>query len=74
MAIDLSAVPPVGLEGIDPQDRATTRQGVVCYGALGVGATKMKIHKQAIRQLFASNDQVLDADEIFALGRRLIGA
>jgi len=28
----------------------------------------MKIHKAAIQRLFASNDQVLDVDEIFVLG------
>lgn len=67
VAVDLNAVPPVGLEGIDPRDRAAQRDGVTCYGALGVGATKMKIHKAAIRRLFESNDQVLDIDEIFAL-------
>jgi hypothetical protein len=70
-AIDLSAVPPAGLEGVDPRDRATDRDGVTCYGALGIGATKMKIHKAAIRKLFESNDQVLDVDEIFALARAL---
>ncbi len=67
VAIDLNAVPPAGLEGIDPLDRAALRDGVPCYGAIGVGATKMKIHKSAIRRLFTSNDQVLDIDEIFAL-------
>ncbi len=71
VAVDLNAVPPAGLEGIDPRDRAVQRDGVTCYGAIGVGATKMKIHKAAIRRLFESNDQVLDVDEIFALARSL---
>jgi hypothetical protein len=31
----------------------------------------MKIHKAAIRRLFATNDQVLDAEEIFALGKEI---
>ena len=51
VAIDLNAVAPAGLEGIDPQDRAKNREGVISYGALGVGGTKMKIHKAAIRRL-----------------------
>jgi hypothetical protein len=68
VAVDLNAVPPAGLEGIDPRDRAAVRDGMTCYGALGVGATKMKIHKAAIQRLFQANDQVLDVDEIFALG------
>ncbi len=45
----------------------------ICYGALGVGGTKMKIHKAAIAQLFEANDQVLDAEEILAVGQRLSG-
>ena len=69
LAVDLNAVPPVGLEGIDPRDRAAQRDGVMCYGALGVGFTKMKIHKAAIQKLFESNDQVLDVDEVLALAR-----
>jgi hypothetical protein len=68
VAIDLNAVPPAGVAGIDVMDKAAERHGVVCYGAIGVGGTKMKIHKAAIRQLFAKNDQVLDAEEIYALG------
>ncbi|HEV3004940.1 MAG TPA: NAD(P)-dependent methylenetetrahydromethanopterin dehydrogenase [Pirellulales bacterium] len=69
VAIDLNALPPVGLAGIDAMDRGKDRQGVACYGAIGVGATKMKLHKAAIARLFESNDQVLDAEEIFELGR-----
>jgi hypothetical protein len=43
----------------------------VCYGAIGVGGTKMKLHKAAIRQLFESYEFVLDAEEIFALGKSI---
>jgi glutamyl-tRNA reductase len=73
VAVDLNAVPPVGLEGIDPRDRAAQRDGLTCYGALGVGTTKMKIHKAAIHRLFESNEQVLDVEEIFALGQAIKG-
>jgi hypothetical protein len=71
VAIDLSAVPPLGIAGLEATDKAKDRDGLVCYGALGVGGTKMKIHKAAIAQLFASNDQVLDAEEIYSLGKSL---
>lgn len=71
VAVDLNAVPPAGLEGIEPHDRGTERDGVFCYGALGVGGAKMKIHKAAIARLFESNDQVLDAEEIYDLGLQL---
>jgi hypothetical protein len=71
VAIDLSAVPPAGLAGIEPTDRGAERDKMITYGALGVGATKMKIHKAAIRQLFEAHDQVLDAEDIYALGAKL---
>ena len=68
VAIDLNAVPPLGIEGIEVTDKGTQRDGVICYGAVGVGDTKMRIHKAAIAKLFESNDQVLDAEEVYALG------
>lgn len=71
VAIDLNAVPPVGLAGIEVMDRGTARDGQICYGAIGVGGTKMKIHKAAIRKLFTQNDLVLDAEEILELGESL---
>jgi hypothetical protein len=74
VAIDLSAVPPVGLAGIDITDNAHERDGMICYGAIGIGGTKMKIHKAAIRQLFTAHDLVLDAEEIYRLGRDVAGA
>ena len=71
VAIDLNAVAPLGIEGIDMLDRAAQHDGVVCYGAIGVGGTKMKIHRRAIRRLFESSDRVLDAEEIFSLAADL---
>ncbi len=71
VAIDLNAVPPVGIAGIEPMDKAAARDGIVAYGALGVGGTKMKIHRAALERLFTANDQVLDAEEVFAIGQAL---
>ncbi len=67
VAIDLNAVPPLGVEGVEVTDKAVPRDGVICYGAVGVGDTKMKVHKAAIARLFQSNAQVLDAEEVYAL-------
>jgi methylenetetrahydrofolate/methylenetetrahydromethanopterin dehydrogenase (NADP+) len=69
--IDLNAVPPAGLEGVEPNDKGVVRDGAQCWGALGVGGMKMKIHKQAIRELFGSNDRVLDAEDVLELGKHL---
>ena len=72
VAIDLNAVPPAGLGGIDVTDKADERDGQICYGALGVGNLKMKIHDAAIKRLFGANDIVLDADEIYQLGKEVV--
>jgi hypothetical protein len=71
VAIDLSAVPPLGIEGVGLTDNAKERDGVLCYGAIGVGGLKMKIHKAAVRRLFEANDQVLDAEQIYRIGAEL---
>ncbi|MFL5243027.1 MAG: SDR family NAD(P)-dependent oxidoreductase, partial [Gemmataceae bacterium] len=71
VAIDLNAVPPLGIEGIEVTDKAVERDKVLCYGAIGVGDTKMKIHKAAIARLFQSNDQIMDAEEVYALATEI---
>jgi hypothetical protein len=71
VAIDLNAVPPLGIEGVELTDKAAERDGVVCYGAIGVGGLKMKIHKAAVAQLFERNDQILDAEEVYSIGKKL---
>lgn len=65
--VDLNAVPPLGIGGVEVMDRGATRHQVIGYGALGVGSTKMKLHRKAVQQLFESNNQVLDAPQIHAL-------
>ena len=71
VAIDLNAVPPLGVEGVKSGDKGSDRDGVKSWGALGVGGMKMKIHRQAIQDLFTTNDKVLDAEEVLAIGRAL---
>lgn len=71
VAIDLNAVPPAGIGGIEVMDKAADRDGVICFGAIGVGGRKMKIHKAAIKSLFEKNDHVLDTAAIYQLGLQL---
>jgi hypothetical protein len=71
VAVDLNAVPPAGIGGIQVTDKAAERNGVICYGAIGVGGTKMKIHRAAIQRLFTANNLVLNAEEVFQIGREL---
>ncbi len=71
VAIDLNAVPPVGLAAVKPAMRGSIVAASSAFGAIGVGGLKMKIHKAAVRQLFEANDRVLDAEEIFVIGCEL---
>lgn len=71
VVVDLNAVPPLGVGGLEVHDKAADRDGQIAYGAIGVGGTKMKIHKAAIQKLFERNDLVLDAEEIYELGKAL---
>ena len=71
-AADVNAVPPLGIEGIEPNDDGVERNGVRVFGALGVGGLKMKIHKACIGRLFERNDVVLDAETIAGVSRELV--
>ena len=64
-------MPPAGIEGVEVTDKAAQHQTVTTYGAVGIGATKMKLHKAALRALFEANDRVLDAQEVYALAKTL---
>lgn len=68
--IDLNAVPPLGIEGVQAAAKGEDLTGITCYGAIGVGGTKMKIHKKAIARLFESSKDVLDCKEVYELGLR----
>lgn len=69
--IDLNGVPPAGIEGVELTDKGQDRGGVVCYGAIGVGGTKMKVHKAAVQELFTRKDAVLDVDQIYDIAMRI---
>jgi hypothetical protein len=65
--VDLNAVPPMGIEGVEVMDKGAIRDGVICFGAIGVGDLKMKVHRASISKLFERNDYVLDAREIYEI-------
>jgi NAD(P)-dependent dehydrogenase (short-subunit alcohol dehydrogenase family) len=72
VVVDLNAVPPLGVEGVEVTDAGATRDGLAAFGALDVGKLKMKIHKACIARLFERNDLVLDAETIADVARTLI--
>jgi methylenetetrahydrofolate/methylenetetrahydromethanopterin dehydrogenase (NADP+) len=74
VAVDLNAVPPLGIEGVDVNDAGEEREGVVVYGAFGVGNFKTKLHKACVAKLFTRNDLVLDAEAIADVARGMVTA
>jgi hypothetical protein len=68
---DTNATPPLGLKGVDMMDKHTERHGKKVIGAIGLGALKLKMHRACIAQLFERNDQVLDAEEIYAVAKAM---
>jgi hypothetical protein len=72
IAVDLNAVPPLGIEGVEVNDAGVTRDGVLVYGAFGVGNFKTKLHKACVARLFTRNDLVLDAETIADVARELV--
>lgn len=72
VVMDLNAVPPLGIDGVDVTDAAVDRNHVKAFGALGVGTFKMKVHKRCIAKLFERNDTVLDAETIGDVARELL--
>ena len=74
LAIDLNAVPPAGIPDIDVTDKAAEKSGLICYGAVGVGGLKMKVHRKAIASLFESNDRILEIRGIYDLAVQVAGS
>ena len=72
VAVDLNAVPPLGIEGIDVNDAGAKKNGVVVFGAFGIGNFKTKLHKACVARLFTRNDLVLDAETIADIARELV--
>ena len=68
---DVNAQPPLGLEGIEATDKGKERDGKLCFGALGIGGLKLKLHRSCIGKLFESSEAVFDAEEIYALAKEM---
>lgn len=68
---DVNAVPPTGVEGIEPTGDGKEFGKIRGFGALAIGGLKMKIHKAGIAKLFERNDLILDAEAIHDLAAEL---
>lgn len=72
VVVDLNAVPPLGIEGVEVNDDGAQREGAIAFGALGVGNFKMAVHKECLSRLFTRNDLVLDAETIEDVAKELM--
>ena len=68
---DVNAQPPLGIEGLEATDKGKERHGKLCFGALGIGGLKLKLHRGCIGKLFESAEDVFDAEEISALAKAM---
>jgi len=70
---DANASPPAGIEGVGMSDRGLSSHGKILFGPLGFGALKLALHRACIARLFEQNDLVLDAEEIYAIAKGMVG-
>jgi short-subunit dehydrogenase len=68
---DTNATPPLGIEGVDMMDKIKERHGKKVIGAIGLGALKLKVHRACVAQLFESNDQIIDAEEVYEVAKAM---
>ena len=71
MIADANATPPLGIGGTDMMDKGNLRHGKIIWGAIGFGVLKLALHRACIAQLFEDNKLVLDAQNIFALAKKM---
>jgi threonine dehydrogenase-like Zn-dependent dehydrogenase len=73
LVADANASPPAGIEGVSMGDRGTESHGKILFGPLGFGALKLALHRACIGRLFEQNDLVLDAEQIYAQAKSMVG-
>jgi hypothetical protein len=73
LVADANASPPAGIEGVGPNDRGLHKHGKILFGSLGFGALKLALHRACIARLFEQNDLLLDAEEIYAIAKTMVG-
>ena len=61
----------MGIGGADLMDKGYEMHCKIVFGAIGFGTLKLAVHKACIKKLFESNDQLLDAEEIFDIAKSM---
>lgn len=69
--VDVNAVPPLGIEGVQLMDNAKERNGKFCFGAFSIGNLKMKIHSKLMKIIF-ENRGIYDTGRIYEIAKIFI--
>lgn len=64
---DVNAVPPLGIEGTETHWRGEEVDGKAVFGAIGIGALKMNVHRRAVAKLFEEKGILLDTEGIYEI-------
>lgn len=69
---DVNAVPPYGIEGVDPMDdRKEIEKGKIGIGALAIGNLKMKCHYGAVKKLFKEKGVIFDLERVYKIAESI---
>ena len=69
---DANAMPPLGIEGVELNDKAKEIAGKKAFGAIGFGGLKISVHRECVSRLFHSNDGIFDAEEIYRIAKEML--
>jgi len=69
---DANAMPPLGIEGVELNDKAKNIGGKKAFGAIGFGGLKISVHRECVSRLFHSNDGIFDAEEIYRIAKEML--
>ena len=69
---DANAMPPLGIEGVELNDKATEKNGKKAFGAIGFGGLKISVHRECVSRMFSSNDKLFDAEEIYGIAKEML--
>ena len=69
---DANAMPPLGIEGVELNDKAKEIAGKKAFGAIGFGGLKISVHRECVSRLFHANDGIFDAEEIYRIAKEML--
>lgn len=69
--MDANATPPLGIAGMEMGDKGKERKGKICWGALGFGALKLKVHRDCVTKLFDGEPCIFNAENIYERAKEL---